>query len=237
MKTLKVTIFLTLFFIFLPALDLNSQDLQAEERAVAVFNGISITVPGEVYIIQGPTQRLILEGTERVIENLVTEVKRGKLIISAPPRWNFRRNDQLKVYITVSELNSLEISGSASINTEGTLRSDNMAVTISGSGRIEFEELSADELTSVISGSGRVYVGSGTELTNQTIRISGSGRVESASVPAGKVNITISGSGRCYVYALADLHVRVSGSGRVVYTGTPLVDSRISGSGRIVSSR
>ncbi len=237
MQTPKVTIFLTLCFLFLPALNLKSQDLQAKEQAVPVFNGISISVPGEVYIIQGPSQRLILEGTERVMDNLVTEVRRGKLIISAPPRWNFRRNDQLKVYITVSELNSLEISGSAHIYTEGSLSTDIMAVTISGSGRVEFEELSADELSSVISGSGRVYVGSGTELTNQAIKISGSGRVDSASVPAGKVNITISGSGRCYVYALADLHVRVSGSGRVVYTGTPLVDSRISGSGRIMSSR
>ena len=210
--------------------------LPSEERKVPAFDGLAISVPGEVYLVQGPAQRLIVEGTERVLANLITEVKNGQLTIRTPRRWNFRRNDELRVYITMPELKRISLSGSARVYAESPFRTDIFSVSISGSGMVEIEDMAADELNVNISGSGRLKLGGRERLVRSKIVISGSGRIESESLPAERVDATISGSGRCHVHVLSDLNIRISGSGRVIYTGAPLIDARITGSGRVVNA-
>lgn len=212
-----------------------NRELPVQDREVPAFSGISISVAGKVYIRQGPVQKVTVEGSERVLEDLITEVRSGRLNIRMPSRWNFRRNDELTVYITVTELESLAVSGSASVFTETPIRTDDLTVAISGSGRVEIGDLSARNLETTISGSGRLNLAGNRNLASHRIVISGSGRVESASPGAEKADITISGSGRCTIHALSELNIRISGSGRVYYTGNPLVDAKISGSGRVIS--
>lgn len=217
-------------------LAVKSQELLAEERKVQSFSGINISVPGEIYIVQGETQKLVVEGTGRVLDNLVTEVKGGQLKIYTPRRWNFRSRDVVNIYLVVTELNNLQLSGSARILTEGLLKTDDLSVGISGSGRIELEELETINLKAAVSGSGRLTIGSGAMIQNLQVSISGSGRIDSEHIPAGKVSARITGSGRCNVNAVEDLDVRISGSGRVAYTGSPLIRSHITGSGRLVNA-
>jgi hypothetical protein len=76
----KVLVTMACIFLF-TGLTVKSQELLAEERKVQSFSGINISVPGEVYIVQGETQKLVVEGTGRVLDNLVTEVKGGQLKI------------------------------------------------------------------------------------------------------------------------------------------------------------
>ncbi len=212
------------------------RDLPAEERKVERFSRISVAVPGNVYLAQGPEQLVIAEGTDRVLENLITEVKDGRLVLRTPSRWRFRRNDQLNVYITMPELEGITLSGSASVRAEEPLQTQKFSVIISGSGRVYIAELDADELDVTVSGSGRLNIGGGQKLEMSKIVISGSGRIEAGNLPVGMMDALISGSGSCRVHVLSDLNVRISGSGRVIYSGNPLIDARISGSGRVVNA-
>ncbi len=222
--------------LLLPGFISGGNGLTSEERKVSSFDGLAIAVPGEVYLVQGPAQKLVVEGTERVLENLITEVKNGQLTIRTPRRWNFRRGDELRVYITMPELKRISLSGSARVYAESPFRTDKLSVSISGSGRVEIEDFAANDLNVNISGSGRLKLGGSERLERSEIVISGSGRIESESLPAERVDATISGSGRCHVHVVSDLNIRISGSGRVIYTGTPLIDARISGSGRVVNA-
>jgi hypothetical protein len=229
------TLIMACMFI-LPGLTANAQRLQAEERKVPRFSGISISVPGEVYIVQGDQQKLVVEGTPRVLEDLITEVSGGQLNVRLP-RWRlFHSRDEINIYLVVTDLKNIQLSSSASVYTEGLLNAPDLSVSISGSGRIEIEELQTKNLKSTISGSGRLMLGKGGRIENHRISISGSGRLESGQIPADKVQVTISGSGRCSVNVADDLRVRISGSGNVYYSGNPLLDSHISGSGRLVSN-
>ena len=236
MKIQKAFILFTACLLLFTDLTAGSRDLPAEERKVADFTGINVAVPAMVYLVQGDSQKLVVEGTDRVLDNLVTEVKNGELNIYLPGRWSLRRNDKLNVYLVVTELNTLKLSGSGKIYGEGLIRAGDLSVAISGSGRIELEELNAENLSSVISGSGRFNIGGGNKIVKHKISISGSGRVESGSLQAAVVNARVTGSGRCQVNVTDNLEARITGSGRVVYTGNPLVDSKISGSGRVVNA-
>ncbi len=211
-------------------------DLPAEERKVEPFSRLAVAVPGNVYLVQGSEQRVIVEGTARVLENLVTEVRNGRLTVRTRPRWRFRRNDQLNIYLTMPEIDGISLSGSASVHAEGSVQTQKLSVVISGSGRVNIEELVADALDVTVSGSGRLNIGKGPKLEKSKIVISGSGRIDTGNLPVGILDASISGSGNCRVHVLTDLNVRISGSGRVIYTGNPLIDARISGSGRIVTA-
>lgn len=230
----KLAVIMTCMLLF-AGIAVKARELPAEERKVPHFSGINISVPAKVYIVQGESQKLVVEGTGRVLDNLITEVKGGRLSIHMPRRWNYRSRDVLNVYLVVTELNNLQLSGSGRILTEGLLSTDDLTVTITGSGRIELEELETVTLTSTVTGSGRLIIGHGGKIENHKIRISGSGIIESGRVPSGKVSANITGSGRCTVNASDDLNVSISGSGRVIYTGSPLISSHITGSGRLVN--
>lgn len=237
MQRLKSFIFIvSAFFMSLTAIQVYAQELVTEERDVNEFNSISIAVSGDVFIKQGSEQKLVLEGSQRILNDLITEVRGGRLTVRMPSRWNFRRNDELTVYITVTELSELNLSGSAKVLVEDPLHAENISFNISGSGRVKIDELSANKLTTKVSGSGRLELGGNQKPESHQITVSGSGRVESSSLPVDKVRVNISGSGRCYVNVISDLDVRISGSGRVVYNGNPVVDSVISGSGRVTSA-
>lgn len=225
-----------LVFLVLSGFNYYLQILPSEERRVPDFSGLSIAVPGEVFLVQGQTQKLVVEGTERVLDNLITEVRGGQLSIRMPNRWNFRRNDRLKVYVTMPEIKNLTLSGSARLNAESPVRAGNISITISGSGRVDIDDFAATDLSVTISGSGRINLGGTQNLEKSKIVISGSGRMESGSLPAENIDVNVSGSGTCRVHATSGLNVRISGSGRVIYTGNPLIDARISGSGRVVNA-
>jgi hypothetical protein len=213
----------------------SNQDLPSEEREVPSFSGINVAVSGVVYLVQGPTQKLVVEGNEKVLNDLITEVSNGRLTIRMPNRWR-GRTDQLKVYITIPEIEQLSVSGSANIVAESAVQSEKLSFSISGSGTIEIDDLTVRELTASVSGSGRLKLGGQQNVGNFGISISGSGRIDSESLPVEQVKAAISGSGSCMVNALTDLNVRISGSGKVIYTGNPLIDAKISGSGRVVNN-
>lgn len=231
---------ITLIVLMLTAISVGTavaqRDLPAEERRVEKFKSISVSVPGEVYLKQGDEQKVIIEGTNRVVENLITEVNNGRLSIRMPSRWRYRRSDELYVYITMTELEGIALSGSASIYSEGPVTTGRMAVTISGSGRIELEELDASELDVTVSGSGRLTIGGGRKLEKSKIVISGSGRLDTRNLPVENADALITGSGNCSIHVMSNLNVRISGSGRVIYTGNPRIDARITGSGRVVNA-
>jgi hypothetical protein len=209
--------------------------LPSEERILPSFNGINIAMAGNVYLVQGPTQKLVVEGPERVVNDLITEVKNDRLTIRMPNRWR-GRTDQLKIYITVPELNHLSLSGSARLLAESPINLKKLSISISGSGTIEIGDLSVSALSANISGSGRLKLGGHQNVENFGISISGSGQIDSRTLPVEQVKAAISGSGSCRVHALADLNVRISGSGRVIYSGNPLIDAVITGSGRVVNN-
>jgi hypothetical protein len=236
MDTNKHLLLVTALFMLMTGVAFSGDGLPSEEREVSGFDGLAVSVPGKIFLVQGPEHRLFVEGTERVLENLATEVKNGQLEIRMKRGFYFRGRDELNVYITMPELERISLSGSAGIYAEGPIRTEKLEVNISGSGRVEIDDFGSRELDAKISGSGRLELGGDHSLEKSNIVISGSGRVETQGLPVKSVDANISGSGRCNLQVVDALNVRISGSGRVIYSGNPLVDARISGSGRVVNA-
>lgn len=202
-----------------------------ETLKVDDFESFTLAFSGNVYVKQGNTQSVVVEGQKNIIDNIETEVNGKHWRIKFDK--SVRKHDGVKIYITVRTLTEASISGSGDIFSEGKFTGlGDFKTRVSGSGDIHMD-VEAKTVSSSISGSGGIKLrGSANTLD---IQISGSGDVYAEDLEVTDCTVRVSGSGDCKVHATGSLDVRVSGSGDVKYKGNPRVKAKMSGSGDVES--
>jgi len=227
---MKNSILISLLFCFI-LISIEST-AQKEKRQVSGFEKISMGIAGDLYLKQGSNYSLELEGDSDDLEEIITEVKNGSLIIKYENNrgWKFSR-DRVTIYLTIPEISSVSLGGSGKIIGESTIESDDLYLGVSGSGRIKLD-IEADELTQKISGSGNIVVSG--EADRAYISISGSGNLDALDLEVDHYVVKISGSGKCKINVGDSLEANISGSGNVYYKGDPdKIRSNVSGSGKV----
>jgi hypothetical protein len=205
---------------------------QKQKRQVNGFDEISMGISGDLYLTQGSNTSLELEGDPDDLEDIITEVRSGTLVIKYKNNtgWRFGR-DRINIYLTMSDVSAVSIGGSGKILGENTIESDDLNISVSGSGNIQLD-VKADDLIQKISGSGSITVSGTADHTD--ISISGSGNLDALELEVDHCVVKISGSGRCKIYVGDSLEANISGSGSVHYKGDPdKIRSNVSGSGRV----
>ena len=246
MRPTTLSIFVIGLFLAVPAFS------QKETRTVPSFHSISFGIPGTLYLKQGNVQSLELEGDKDDLNDIETEVVNGQLRIKMEDHhwfnWSFTHD--VDVYITVPDLDAISLGGSGRIIGNSKIQSENLRLSVSGSGHMQLEVIS-DDLKLDVSGSGKMEValnaghvdqhisGSGGinisgNARNVDLAISGSGKLDASDMDAGSYDISISGSGKANISVRDAIIANISGSGSVYYKGSPdKVISKVSGSGRV----
>lgn len=205
-----------------------------EERNVGEFESIHISGWYDVTLTEGKEGKITLEGKPSILENITTEVVNGKLKI----KWDkyvklspFQGMSKVLITIPVEEIDAVVLSGSGSVVSNKTLRSDTFDTTLSGSGSIELN-IETSSLSSTISGSGNTVLSGKTGTFK--VQISGSGDIKAYELKADDVTASISGSAKIKVYANTSVTASISGSGDVKYMGpAKKINSKVSGSGSV----
>jgi len=211
----------------------SGQSSVKENRNVSGFTKVNFGISGDMYINLGNEFKVTLEGNRNDLEDIKTEVSNGKLLVKMD-NWNLRFREKVTVNITMPELEGLGVSGSGKAEVTDAIKTENLSLSVSGSGKLYTSEVVVSDLNCSISGSGNIMVGSGT-ASNAEISISGSGNYSGETARLESVDIAISGSGNCLVNVTGLLKAGISGSGDVTYIGSPRVDARVSGSGKVRS--
>ena len=230
----------TSFILF--ALVLTGIQVKAEEqtRKVDPFTEISLRIGAKVHLEQGTKQNLEIVAKPSTLDEIVTEVKDGKLIVRFPNKdffWKTFQPGEITIYITTPEINGLGVSGSGDIIAENEIKTKILDMAVSGSGNIKLSELLAERVKTAISGSGDIVLAGKTAAQDLSVAISGSGNFKGFNFSADDVSIKIAGSGNVDVEANKNLFVRLAGSGNVTYKGQPMIDQSIAGSGKVRSAR
>ncbi len=224
-----------------------------EVRDVRKFSSISFSIPGKLFLKQGSSQRVELEGDPQVLKDIKTTIDGDRLKIERErSNRSSRDDDKIVVYITATDIDGVYVSGSGDVIGQSKINADDVDLRVSGSGSLTLELDAEDDVDANVSGSGAMQLsgrfgsfdgnvsGSGKIGLSASIHesaelsVSGSGRFE-ASGRADKVKVSVSGSGKV---AAADLQanactVRISGSGNVEVHATKELDATISGSGAV----
>lgn len=224
-----------------------------ETREVKNFDEVVFGCPGELTIIQGDKESLVIEADDDIMKYIETYVSGHTLKIKMDDRaWHRKLHFNYNIDITLylKNINELMVSGSGEAESEkliskelklwvsgsgdldvGKVEAKFLNLKVSGSGSIQVDDLKSEEVDARISGSGEIDLGGKT--TRQDITISGSGGFMARNLECDTAVVQVSGSGDVVVRVEKELDVNVSGSSDVEYYGDPNVRSRVSGSGDV----
>jgi hypothetical protein len=180
----------------------------SETRVLSDVRGVSLAAVGDVDVVIGDEESIVIEGEDNLIPLITTDVDDGVLTIGIADETSLDLNRPIHFQVTVNRLELAEISGA------GTL-----SIADPGSDRVEL----------LVPGAGTISVSGAVDQL--TASISGTGNVEAARLAADDVIVDVSGAGTATVWAVNSLAVTLSGVGDVSYWGDPQVDQTITGAG------
>ncbi len=228
--------------------------IESEYRDVEDFDGIVSEGAFDVYITQAENYEVMIETDENLLPFIITEKKRGNLVIRTLNHRCLNSSGDIKVFVSLPDIYEIELAGSGRIECDNII-TDNLDVNLIGSGKIllglsedgyvETEKLDinhtgsgdievdvdADEIEVDLTGSGEIELYGTANETDLTI--SGSGRIDADELIQQECKAKITSSGRIYVYVEEYLEVVITGSGDVYYKGNPVISRKITGSGDI----
>lgn len=206
-------------------------DWETRSLNVDNFTGVILDLPADVYITQGEDFSVEVEGKEDIIDEIELDVSNDTWEIETDKC--VRDIGNMKVYITMPEIEYLKISGSGKIIGQNEFIVGDIELKISGSGDMDLL-MDADDVKASISGSGEMWLEGSGDLLD--FKISGSGDLNAFNFPCNDIDIRISGSGDARVHALDNLDVNITGSGDVYYKGNPSIDFSVTGSGDLIDA-
>ncbi len=233
MKKVLSLIVLALFTAsLLPAQDVTViNDKNAEPRKVSGFHAIRVSNAFDVIIKQGNEEAVVVSASEEKYRSRIkTEVVDGVLRITYDNdgvwKWN-SENKKLRAYISVKNIDKLDISGATDVKIDGVLKGTNLKVDLSGAsslkGAVVYESISVDQSgasDSKLSGS----------VKNLDVDVSGASDFNCFELIAENCRAEASGASDIFVTVNRDLKVDASGASDVQYKGTASVsDMKTSG--------
>ena len=165
-----------------------------QELILDDFTGVALSGSADVFIKQGPEQKVTVEGRQNIIDDLELDVRNG--IWDIDNKSCIRNDGNMKVFIELPEINALHISGSGNMVSENIMDVDDLDISIAGSGDMILA-FTANLVDVRVSGSGNISLeGTANELRYD---VSGSGDLRAFDLEANTANIKISGSGNAEV--------------------------------------
>lgn len=213
-------------------------DENAEVRTVEKFNGIELSGAVSLYLSQGKTIGVAVSaGEEKYNNKIKTEVKNGVLRISVEEGiWNGFNwtNRKLRAYVTVTDLNRLDVSGASYVSTSGTLKSEQLKMDISGASEVK-GVIDVNKLDIDISGASVSRL-SGT-VKEGTIEASGACKVNSYDLVFDKCKASASGAANIKVTINGELNADATGGSNIYYKGAGVGKALNTSGGASIKSR
>lgn len=204
-----------------PVVPAKAYRVDVQDRKLSGFSSVSVAGSFDVYLTQGSTESVKVEADADEIDKIITEVENGVLKIytkrTSGLNWNWGGTNKKRIVrVVAKDLNKIGLSGSGDVFFTDGFRTQDMVVSLSGSGDIK-GKLDVKKLDVSIVGSGDISL-SGTAETS-AVKVSGSGDYRGSSLATASTSVKVVGSGDASVNVSQKLDASVAGSGDVRYTG------------------
>lgn len=202
---------------------------------LAGFERVSINGPGEVNLVQGGAESVVIQAEDNVMPLILASVEEGTLVIrykKSGKKPLVRPTRPVLVTVTARKVSGLSVSGSALMRTQ-KLTADKLRLDIKGTGVLAIGELRADFLETYIKGSGSITVSG--HVDQQSLVVAGSGEFRGGELYSKSAEASVGGSGAGILRVSDRLDVLIKGSGLLSYYGTPWINADIQGTGAVRS--
>ena len=209
------------------------KDANAQQRNLKGFNGIKVSHAFDVYISQGNEEGVVVSAkTDEFRDMITTTVENGVLKIGYSERgWKGNANRQLKVYVSVKDLNQLNASGACDLVITGTLKVKELKLDLSGAsdlkGNIEGEFLNAE-----LSGASDVTISG--KVDGLKVEANGASDFKGYDLLTEKCEVKASGASDIKITVNKELNAEASGASGVSYKGAGVIrDIKTSGASNV----
>lgn len=213
----------------------GSGKVVSEERTLSGFSQVSLANQGDLVIEFGDEEKLVIEAEENLLQYIESDVSGGKLQIGTRNNVNIRPTRSIRYFLTVTQLEGLEVLSSGSI-TASNIVVDRFTAEIKSSGNMRIDSLDADQLRVEVLSSGNIDISDG-QVEDQVIRINSSGDYDAARVQSISAEVDINSSGSARIWVTDSLDVEINSSGNLYYRGEPArLFTRINSSGKVIKT-
>lgn len=171
----------------------------AEWRSLKGFEEIEISGSPTVYYNQADSFSVKVKGPEILVKNIVTESNGKTLVVRNKGKIGmfnvqFGEDDELAVYVTSPDLTSICLNGSGDFISRQLIDTDDMDVTLRGSGDIQINNLICDRCNVELIGSGDIDLTS-VEAQEASAILIGSGDIDLCLRNVNDTRLSLKGSG------------------------------------------
>ena len=202
--------------------------MMIETRDVRDFQEVALEGIGTLIIEQGDAEALTIEAEERVLDKIATEVQGGRLSIR--PDRSFRARESITYTLKVKQLTAIEVSGAGRAEAR-QLSADQLRLTVSGAGAASVGSLTATTLD--VNGSGNAEFALAGTVDGQSVSLSGASAYQAADLASRVATVTADGASQATVRVSERLDAQASGASSIEYIGDPAVTQKVSGVGRV----
>lgn len=198
----------------------DKKEARVEQTRSDVKNFAAIALSGSptVHYSQANTYSVKVMASGRIINQVKTIVERGVLIIYIDENeksfFRFNDHDDVDVFVSSPDLVGVSLSGNGDFLSDDHVDTDNLEVTLKGSGDVSFSDIICDSISAELVGSGDMkfkkvealtarwsIIGSGdmsvwqTKVKATTASLIGSGDLKISFNDCGMVRSLLRGSG------------------------------------------
>jgi hypothetical protein len=238
MKTKAVLIFVAAILTQVSLAQTTKKVLELPE-----FKGIYVNSNYTVYLKQTNKQEVTVEALTEIFSVTDIKVENGILMVNIDRKpdspnkslWakidDIKLNPTMKLYVSVKNINDLQVNGGGKIISENSIAADNVTLGVSGNGQLDVD-LKGNVIKAEVSGSGTLTLRG--YATSIDALVSGSGDINGFACTLETAKAKVSGSGSCKLNVTDTIDATVMGPGTVKHKGnTKTAKKKIYGSGSI----
>lgn len=188
------------------------------ERDLKGFERIELLGSLDVKYAQADSFSVRVDAPVKVLNEVETYVTGNKLVVKMKGEGNIINlgvsdADDVTVFVTSPDFLGIELKGSGDFESNGLVDTDNLDITLSGSGDIRFDDIICDRVNVSLVGSGDVDV-KNVKTQWAGVQLVGSGDVKMRLDDSGAVDANVIGSGDITLSGnVKDYKYNVRGSG------------------------
>ena len=200
-------------------------DPNAQVRNVKGFHAIKISDAIDLYLSQGNDEVVVVSASEtKYRDKIKTVVEDGTLYISSEHEgWNWWKNGgnkKMKAYVSFKTLDKLTASGACDVRVTGTIKSDNLEITISGAsdfiGDVDVNRLIVDQ-------AGASDAKMSGKANDVEIEASGASDFKSYDLETQSCKARASGASDIHITVVKELNAHASGASGIYYKGDAVI--------------
>lgn len=239
MKTTKRVIFLFVSLFLLSSAVFAVQGPKTEFRKVKGFDGIKVSSGINLFLSMGDDEEVKIVADDSLMDKILTEVRGSTLhIYQKSSGWtglfNWRRSQQIKVYVSAPNFKSIEASAGSDVKSMGTLRGDRLEVKSSSGSDVALDVVYKDVFLNSSSGSDIKM--SGRAKTVKADASSGADII-ARELEATVCHASASSGADIVVYASGEIYAKASSGADIRYYGNPEIKNIKKSSGGDVAGR